>query len=429
VIHGDDAQASISLDDFPDGDAVQAAIDQQKKSGKSSWKELAAPPIRFAVDAANAIIPIDVVENGQSLNMGLLRTPVAAFSSGTDFFAVFFRAIPVNCAQAEPKCPDHYTCDTALGTTFGSTDSILTTCTSGKIGCVVDQGICQDRSSSVYDDTDQGRYQSIVVEQQVGIADTNANNRYQSQPWPTNKFLNLSVRVVNAFDATTGKVDHGAPDGVDDKVLVWGRPNFAGTKANGRDLALYFMYVDMPQRRAAGGFAWEPHYLSGLSGDPATETWDIVGQMTINWFEPLGRWVMFYGGDTRPAPLALILGDNNQALFDPQGAIHARFAADPFGPWSHPTQVLKARNRAGQLPIAAIPSALFGILWNPDCSDPACAPNSAYPASNDLGVLYGPNFIAPWTRSRPGAVDIFWNVSTWNPYSVVLLKTTLTSPK
>jgi hypothetical protein len=42
--------------------------------------------------------------------------------------------------------------------------------------------------------------------------------------------------------------------------------------------------------------------------------------------------------------------------------------------------------------------------------------------------LYGVNIIDPYTRvssaeGRGRAVDVFWNVSTWNPYAVVLVKT------
>ena len=64
----------------------------------------------------------------------------------------------------------------------------------------------------------------------------------------------------------------------------------------------------------------------------------------------------------------------------------------------------------------------------------AARPPSARPASKPSiphggGNLYGANIIDAMTRTsraesgRGPAVDVFWNVSTWHPYSVVLVKT------
>ena len=44
----------------------------------------------------------------------------------------------------------------------------------------------------------------------------------------------------------------------------------------------------------------------------------------------------------------------------------------------------------------------------------------------DTGILYAPNIIDAYTRSDgAGGLDVFWNVSTWNPYLVALLRTTV----
>jgi hypothetical protein len=40
-------------------------------------------------------------------------------------------------------------------------------------------------------------------------------------------------------------------------------------------------------------------------------------------------------------------------------------------------------------------------------------------------VLYGPSIIDPWTTHHDGETDLYWFVSTWNPYQVVLMKTTV----
>jgi hypothetical protein len=42
--------------------------------------------------------------------------------------------------------------------------------------------------------------------------------------------------------------------------------------------------------------------------------------------------------------------------------------------------------------------------------------------------LYGAAIIEPWTQALPGddpGAEMYWNVSTWNPYQVLLMKTQL----
>lgn len=48
----------------------------------------------------------------------------------------------------------------------------------------------------------------------------------------------------------------------------------------------------------------------------------------------------------------------------------------------------------------------------------------------DFGVEYGVNILSTFTKPGPEAnsATIYWNISTWNPYLVVLMKTTLTMP-
>ena len=56
-------------------------------------------------------------------------------------------------------------------------------------------------------------------------------------------------------------------------------------------------------------------------------------------------------------------------------------------------------------------------------------------SGNAIGRLYAPNIVDEWTAdvTNPAALargehsaEMYWNVSTWNPYQVVLVKTQLT---
>ena len=45
-------------------------------------------------------------------------------------------------------------------------------------------------------------------------------------------------------------------------------------------------------------------------------------------------------------------------------------------------------------------------------------------AALDTGILYAPNVIDAYTRADGlGGLDVYWNVSVWNPYLVALLRT------
>jgi len=57
---------------------------------------------------------------------------------------------------------------------------------------------------------------------------------------------------------------------------------------------------------------------------------------------------------------------------------------------------------------------------------PAPSPNP----NLDFGVEYGVNILSTFTKPgpEPNSATIYWNISTWNPHRVVLMKTTLTMP-
>lgn len=62
------------------------------------------------------------------------------------------------------------------------------------------------------------------------------------------------------------------------------------------------------------------------------------------------------------------------------------------------------------------------------CTVADCVPGGQPPLPGALtvGGLYGPNIVDCWTEDRKhGQVDLYWNVSTSNPYQVVLMKTRL----
>jgi hypothetical protein len=204
---------------------------------------------------------------------------------------------------------------------------------------------------------------------------------------------------------------------------------------------------------------------------------DYVNQMSVIFIEPFQRFVMFYGGDV-PAWLVIDEDGNVQPPVHEApspGAIHQRSARHPWGRatrddpeqdgWTSPEPVLTRETAAPylacgeggpeELPgctdesdenspldllatIAGLaseqPSETLDITA--DCIEGSAALAAQTAASGDpVGRLYGTSIIEQWTQDVSDrtaglsdgerAVEIYWNVSTWNPYQVVVMKTRL----
>jgi hypothetical protein len=50
----------------------------------------------------------------------------------------------------------------------------------------------------------------------------------------------------------------------------------------------------------------------------------------------------------------------------------------------------------------------------PGCQTPA--------VQLDIGRIYAANIIDAYTRESGTGLDITWNISTWNPYAVLLMR-------
>ncbi len=207
---------------------------------------------------------------------------------------------------------------------------------------------------------------------------------------------------------------------------------------------------------------------------------DYVNQMSVSWVAPLQRWVMFYGGDV---PAFMVANPSSGHVPEPvhkpptAGAIHMRMATHPWGRiraarperegWSSAEPVLTRVDVASYLACGdTSPKELRGCVAGGSSDgpfdlmatllgDPKASPHTKdligqcvrgeialavqqSASGNRIGRLYGANILDEWTddvRDRvpnlaPGerAAEVYWNVSTWNPYGVVLVKTLLRLP-
>lgn len=459
----DDTLGKISLKDFPDGDSVERWLAAHPAPARAARWNAEGPPVQVVTSASGKPAPLRPVQAGKPLTSGPALTPMAGFSNARSgeqagAFGLFLRNEPVVC-DARGACADGFECDTGLGQCAPLNDLSMpcvlgtTSCNCTRIGT----GLCQDRTSSVYDaSSERGRSHAVLMRQQVGNAVHGDEASFASQPWETRRFYNVTVRTVRDFDASRpggAGNDYAPADGRQvgrDGVFLWGRPNFGGVGALDRDAQLYLAWVPMPEYESRGQFRFQPRYYAGLDaegrprfverevdaqpldldartpGEQPHEVHDIVGQTSVSWLPSLKRFVMLYGGSIPGAFTKLIFGADQRVLEpDPQGPIFMRFAEHPWGPWSAPEPLLIA----GDPEQGAVEQyGPGGILYHSRCRQQTCAQRelALFGQLGNGGHLYAPSIVEPWTEAREGgAVDLYWHVSTWNPYQIVLMKTRL----
>lgn len=407
---------------------------------------------------------IHLYRGNDSLDLGFGLIPVIGFSDGDNAFAFFTRLDKIFCdASSEPAssaCPteDKFFCSTELGLCEpGPPFFCITT---RNQGCVVGQqcvshSMCVDSTSSQHLEGDTwSQTASVAYNIDIAVQDESRPEVFNSVfTWPTNKFSVLTARAVSVFTGRVAGNDYRPGHG---SLLIWGRPGFIGE--NGRSTSLYFATHALPFTLQEGRIDFRPQYFAGLDQQTGEPIWSalqseaaplaldgttggdtheavpMVGHMTISWLgPPIEKWVSLYGGDL----VDYLLSDPDSSRYAPSpGAIIMRFADFPWGPWSEPIPYLEPGS-ASQVGDAYGPG---GILYHPDCADEAshiCASSNPYRPFDtailfclisipDPGRLYAPSIIDRYTTpNSQGGLDMYWNVSTWNPYTVQLMKTSL----
>ena len=441
--HNDDSQATLPLELPPSG----------------------LPTLTVATDpdAPDEFARIRLFRDGESLVMGYNKTPLTAFSDGTDAVALFGLVDLVRCTERRKRATcrpyKHLTCSQEVGVCTPPSLGFDAPCdTATGAGCIPGQqceptpsGVCVDPDSSQYDGTPASLPATAAYHTHVGIQDAERPTDYLDVGTiASNKFIDVTARAVRCFSGKTCGSDYAPGHGA---VLVWGRPGY--DVQEGRQAHMYLMAHPLPIRRNARGMAQlRPRYFAGVRQGSGEPIWtkhesraqplamDGVGggnpdddhpnpnQTAISWLgPPIDKWMMLYGGGRS----ALSGGSGPDTT---GGAIRARFADHPWGPWSPPIDHLAPGSPAN----VGDPFGPGGFMFNPECADqpPAtCAPSDPtrpvdfvlpgcppVGALVDTGILYAANIIDAYTRADgTGGLDVHWIVSAWNPYLVAMLRT------
>jgi hypothetical protein len=424
--------------------------------------------------APNQFAPIELHRSGVSLPLGYGQVPLTGWSDGADAGVLFGRGEIVRCAPkgakqtckparakaGEPRVGPKrgLVCATDLGACMpgGALPCEIGTgagCGFGQTCEAPDAGFCIDETSSQIAAPSDRRF-AVAHANEIGIRRDAAPTVYDSAAiWRTNKFRNATARAVARF-RPSGAGNDWTPG--TDALLVLGRPGFTGEE--GREAQLYLAVLDLPLRTGkAGKVRFAPRYFAGVKANgrarwtrdeakaaPLAQDGVVGGdphealpqplQMGIGWVgAPLSKWVMLYGGDLADYLLA---DPANGAPGPAPGAVRIRFSDEPWGPWSVAHPILAP----GDPGTVGDPYGPGGVLYHSECVDVGpneCAPSDPtrplhvfnpgcgpFPLELDHGGFYGANLIDAYTGPDGlGGVQLVWNVSTWNPYGVLFLRT------
>jgi Domain of unknown function (DUF4185) len=128
-----------------------------------------------------------------------------------------------------------------------------------------------------------------------------------------------------------------------------------------------------------------------------------MGDLSVTWCKDLGLWLMTYES-REPAPRGILFS----------------YSRTPWGPWSEPQVIFNGIRDGGIGKFIHNPPAI------PD--DGLVGPVIEKGHANPRGVhggAHAPYVVERWTKLKGSELTIYYTLSTWNPYVVVLVKSQL----
>ncbi len=216
---------------------------------------------------------------------------------------------------------------------------------------------------------------------------------------PSGHFLTLSLHAEPGPGPLAG-LPPGGPF-----VLIWGTGTYRKSDA-------YLSIVPAAAFESGQG----TRYFAGLDAAGAP-TWSdkesdaapivqngTLGDVSVTWCQSLGLWLMTC--DSRdPAPAGILFS----------------YSATPWGPWSEPQIVFNAVRDGARGKFIHDPH----LKPDDGLAGPVIGKGQANPDAVEGGT-YAPYVVERWTKVQGSELDIYYVLSTWNPYVVVLMKSRLT---
>ena len=205
-------------------------------------------------------------------------------------------------------------------------------------------------------------------------------------------FINVSVVKVDSSDWP------GLPTSQDEGIVMFGSGTYRES-----NVKLAFQPASQIATKSS------IRYFTGLDGGgnplwstseaAAVDLFDqaCVGEISVSYNKFIRRWIMLY----------------NDFTF--YRGINMRTAKYPWGPWSAPQTIFHPWRDHGYC-------YFMHITWDVDtCDDNYDAISGPYVSGGE----YGPYQFEGFATGNACQTTIYFTMSTWNPYTVVLMKTTL----
>jgi hypothetical protein len=126
-----------------------------------------------------------------------------------------------------------------------------------------------------------------------------------------------------------------------------------------------------------------------------------VGELSVRWHQLLDAWTCLYNSDW-PADRSSV------------GGVVRRWAKRPWGPWSPGDVAFSVNDGLGK----------FMHLPNVDHTQEGFGVDR----SADLAGMYGSYQIPQYSRQTENGVQVYFTMSAWNPYQVMLMTVTIPTP-
>jgi Domain of unknown function (DUF4185) len=224
------------------------------------------------------------------------------------------------------------------------------------------------------------------------------------------KFINVSVERMTLTAADAEAVGAGSHD----VLCIWGSGRYRSS-----DVYLAILPVSgLTTRTGLRFYAGEggSHAWSDRESDAAPLFCSgCVGELSVRWNPFLERFILMFNSDN-------------------PGGIVLHAAPKPWGPWTHePIMAFDANFRAPGLdPFDPCLGDGYGrfmhVAWDVKQCDHLHDDMFGSPRENEWGGVYGPYQIANLAKgSRNESTQLYFVMSTWNPYQVVLMTTQLSA--
>lgn len=259
------------------------------------------------------------------------------------------------------------------------------------------EGLMVDDQMYIYHTTDHNPPTTTMGRSVLARRSGNSGASFELlHNFSTDNFINISIVQVDAADWYFE--GDGIPDNSGNGLITFGSGDY-------RQSEVYLAY--QPEDEIENPDAVE--YFAGIDED-GIPVWDdseaeslpvfeletpCVGEFSVSYNTFIERWILLYNCD------------------EPRG-ITLRTAENPWGPWTEGQILFDPWENGGYCNF-------IHVSWEDQQCDDIHDENRA----NEWGGEYGPYQFEHFATGNEQSTTIYFTMSTWNPYTVVLMKAEL----